>query len=80
MQQAQTIMGRHSTERLSWSTICAREGGRWVALDNCAFDSDTGQARAGAVVDSDSSLVDLCERLRAAKRSNCQIVFCENAS
>jgi hypothetical protein len=80
MQQAQTTMGRQSPERLSWSTICARESGRWVALENCAFDTDTGQARAGAVVDSDPSLVDLCERLRAQHRTNCQIVFCENAS
>jgi hypothetical protein len=65
--------------RLSWDEICERDDcrGRWVALDECVYDEDTGKATSGTVVDVDDDLVDLCERLKESAHLNCAIVFCE---
>ena len=69
-------------ERMSWEDICECDDfrGRWVALDECELDEQTGQAREGSVVDSDDSLVVLCERLRENHRKNCQILFCNRSA
>jgi hypothetical protein len=67
------------TERLTWDEICRRDDyrGRWVALDECAYDEETGAATSGAVVDVDEDLVDLCERLKESEHENCAILFCD---
>jgi hypothetical protein len=68
----------HATERMSWTAIRERKDlqGRWVALDECVYDDETGEAAEGSVVDADESLLNLCERLREEERRNCQILFC----
>jgi hypothetical protein len=65
--------------RLTWDEICSHEEyrGRWVALDEAAYDEDTGKATSGTVVDVDDDLVELCERLKESEHENCAIVFCE---
>jgi hypothetical protein len=65
-------------ERLSWTDICHREEfrGRWVALDGCRYDEDSGRAVEGAVVDVDQDLVELCTRMRESEHKNCAILFC----
>lgn len=70
------------TDRMSWTEICHSDAfrGRWVALADWEVDSATGQAKEGAVVDVDDNLVDLCERLRASEKTNCQIVYCRESS
>jgi hypothetical protein len=52
--------------------------GRWVALDECAY-NDAGEATAGLVVDYDDNLADLCARLSAERRKRCSVVFCPPA-
>lgn len=51
---------------------------RWVALDNCRYDSSTGQPVEGDVVDSDEDLAELCARLDAGGKSRCTIIFCDD--
>lgn len=64
-------------DAMAWADICADETwqGRWVALDDCAYNED-GQATAGLVVDYDDNLADLCARLSAERRKRCSVVFC----
>ncbi|MEM9193960.1 MAG: hypothetical protein AAGF12_32595 [Myxococcota bacterium] len=64
---------------MTWKEICDNEEfqGRWVALGDCTFDDETGEATEGEVVDVDENLVELCERLRAAEKGHCQILFAE---
>jgi len=50
--------------------------GRWVALDDCRYDTRTSQVIEGSVVDSDADLVELCTRMRRADLQHCAIVFC----
>jgi hypothetical protein len=52
--------------RLSWPQIKDSETfrGRWVALDDCRYDSRTAQPVEGTVVDSDEDLVALCSRMQ----------------
>jgi hypothetical protein len=50
--------------------------GRWVALDECRYDTRTSQVIEGSVVDSDEDLVELCTRMRKADMQHCAIVFC----
>lgn len=50
--------------------------GRWVALDDCRYDTRTAQVVEGSVVDSDEDLVELCTRMRQAELQHCAIVFC----
>lgn len=67
-----------SMEPMNWEDICRHEDfrGRWVALDECRYDEDSGRAMAGAVVDVDDDLVELCNRIRESERRNCAILFC----
>ncbi len=65
-------------ERMNWSEICQNEAytGRWVALDACRYDSGSGRATEGAVVDVDDDLVELMNRIRESDRHGCEILFC----
>jgi hypothetical protein len=62
---------------MAWEEICSQSTwqGRWVALDECAY-NDAGQATAGLVVDYDDNLAELCARLSADRRKRCSIMFC----
>jgi hypothetical protein len=66
-----------TAQRLRWDDICRLDEfrGRWVALDECRYDEDTGRATEGAVVDVDEDLVTLCARIRESERTNCAILF-----
>ena len=50
--------------------------GRWVALDECRYDTRSAQVIEGSIVDSDEDLVELCTRMRRADLQHCAIVFC----
>jgi len=65
---------------MAWEDICndATWQGRWVALDDCAY-NEAGQATAGLVVDYDDDLAELCARLSAERRKRCSVVFCPPA-
>ncbi len=65
---------------MAWEDICrdATWQGRWVALDDCAY-NEAGEATAGLVVDYDDNLAELCARLSADRRKRCSIVFCPPA-
>lgn len=65
------------TVPMAWEDICRDSTwqGRWVALDECAYD-EAGQATAGLVVDYDDNLAELCARLSAERRKRCSVVFC----
>ena len=65
---------------MAWEDICRDEAwqGRWVALDECAYNA-AGEATAGLVVDYDDNLADLCARLSAERRKRCSVVFCPPA-
>ena len=65
---------------MAWEDICRDTTwqGRWLALDECAY-NDAGEATAGLVVDSDENLADLCARLSAERRKRCSVVFCPPA-
>ena len=65
---------------MAWEDICRDTNwqGRWVALDECAYNA-AGEATAGLVVDYDDNLADLCARLSAERRKRCSIVFCPPA-
>jgi hypothetical protein len=52
--------------------------GRWVALDECAY-NEAGETTAGVVVDYDDNLAELCARLSAERRKRCSVVFCRRA-
>jgi hypothetical protein len=67
-----------STSKMSWETIChsAEFRGRWVALDDCRYDEETGRAMEGSVVDVDDDLVELCARIRESEWKHCAILFC----
>jgi hypothetical protein len=68
-------------ERMAWSDICRSNlyRGRWVALDGCEYDSATGRARSGAVVDADDELDELCQRVADSEHKHCAILFCETS-
>jgi hypothetical protein len=65
-------------EPMNWEDICRHEDfrGRWVALDGCRYDEDSGRATEGSVVDVDDDLVELCNRIRESEHKNCAILFC----
>ncbi|MGB5810676.1 MAG: hypothetical protein WBG86_09115 [Polyangiales bacterium] len=67
-------------QAMTWDAIRADSTwqGRWVALDDCAY-NEAGEATAGLVVDHDDNLADLCARLSADRRKRCSIVFCPPA-
>ena len=72
---------RSSARRLSWNEIRSLEDcrGRWVALRGCTFDSRSGQATEGELVDRDHDLAQLCSRLREASWTDCAVLFCPDA-
>jgi hypothetical protein len=63
---------------MNWEDICRHDDfrGRWVALDQCRYDEDSGRAVEGEVVDVDDDLVELCNRIRESDYTNCAILFC----
>ncbi len=65
-------------DRMTWEDICRRDEfrGRWVALDGCRYDEESGRAMEGSVVDVDDDLVELCTRIRESEYKNCAILFC----
>jgi hypothetical protein len=65
-------------QRMKWSELCAHSEykGKWVALNDCHYDDETGDATEGTVVDSDTDLGKLCNRVRASEFKNCAILFC----
>lgn len=65
--------------RMSWPEIRQSDDfrGRWVALDDCTYDSRTGQPSSGSVVDADEDLVVLCNRMREKNSRHCAILFCQ---
>ncbi|MFK7990725.1 MAG: hypothetical protein AB8I08_32190 [Sandaracinaceae bacterium] len=67
-----------SMSTMSWDAICRHDDfrGRWVALDQCRYDGDSGRAMEGAVVDVDDDLIELCNRMRESEHTNCAILFC----
>ena len=69
------------TNPLPWEEICREAAwqGRWVALDDCAY-NEAGEATAGLVVDFDDNLSELCARMSADHRKRCSIVFCPPAN
>ena len=77
-----SIQFRHEAEpaAMAWEDICREASwqGRWIALDECAYD-ESGRATAGLVVDYDDNLADLCARLSAKRRKRCSVVFCPPA-
>lgn len=62
---------------MAWEDICSQSTwqGRWVALDDCAY-NEAGETTAGLVVDYDDNLADLCARLSAERRKRCSVMFC----
>ncbi len=74
------FIGSSESGPMAWSDICEDETwqGRWVALDDCAY-NDAGEATAGLIVDYDDNLADLCARLSAERRKRCSVVFCPPA-
>jgi hypothetical protein len=66
--------------RLTWPQICRSDEfrGRWVALDECKYDSRTAQPAEGTVVDADADLVALCARMQASDSKHCAILYCED--
>jgi len=64
---------------MGWREICHSDQyrGRWVALDNVRYDPMTSRPLEGDVVDADEDLADLCARMRAADRTACAILHCE---
>ena len=54
------------TARKSWDEICSspQYRGRWVALNDCSYDAETGKAREGDIIDADDCLAELCARVR----------------
>ena len=67
--------------RMTWPQIRQRNEykGRWVALDDCRYDSRTAQPVEGVVVDVDEDLVELCSRIQESDNKHCAILFCEEA-
>ena len=65
--------------RMTWPEIRQRGEfrGRWVALDNCTYDTRTAQPVEGSVVDCDEDLVELCNRMQAGESRHCAILFCD---
>lgn len=74
-------MGRKSlmSPRMTWSEVCRsdRFRGRWVALDNVRYAAGSTVPAEAEVVDADQDLATLCSRMRAADRTACAILFCE---
>ena len=64
-----------------WSEVL-RSGqlrGHWVALEHVRYSGGSAQPAEGDLVDSDEDLAILCARMRASDRSNCAVVFVDEA-
>lgn len=74
-------MEAHTGRRMSWPQIRQSHEyrGRWVALDNCRYDTRTAQPVEGTIIDADDDLVELCKRIRQSENKHCAILFCEDA-
>jgi hypothetical protein len=74
------FLAPEDSDPMAWADICREETwqGRWVALDDCAYNA-AGEATAGLVVDYDDNLAELCARLSAERRKRCSVVFCPPA-
>lgn len=74
-------MGRKvlMSPRMTWSEVCCsdRFRGRWVALDNVRYAAGSSAPAEADVVDADEDLAELCSRIRAADRTSCAILFCD---
>ena len=59
-------------EWMRWDDICRSDEfrGRWVALDECRYDAETGKATEGAVVDVDDDSVRLTRSHASRNRPN----------
>ena len=68
--------------RMTWSEVCSsdRFRGRWVALDNVRYAAGSTVPVEAEVFDADEDLAELCSRVRAADRTACAILFCEEAT
>jgi len=77
--QMQATERRSVRQRMTWSEILSSADlrGRWIALGECSFDEQTGQATEGLVVDADDDLGELCSRMRDSRWRNCAICFAE---
>ncbi len=66
--------------RMTWPEIRQSDEyrGRWVALDNCRYDSKTAQPVEGTIIDADEDLVELCTRIRQSENKNLAILFCDD--
>lgn len=66
-------------EIMAWDEICRRPEyrGRWVAVAGCRYDEATAKPLEGTVVDVDTDLVELCNRMRDAGRTCCAVLFCD---
>jgi hypothetical protein len=64
---------------MTWDQICGNQDfrGRWIAVEDCAYDEQTGQATEGLVVDADDDLAELCSRMRDSEWKNCAIFFAD---
>lgn len=64
---------------MTWQQVCSSERfrGRWVALDNVRYAAGSSAPVEADVVDADEDLAELCSRMRAADRTSCAILFCE---
>lgn len=67
---------------MTWSEVCRsdRFRGRWVALDNVRYAAGSTVPVEAEVVDADEDLAALCSRMRAADRTACAIVFCDEVT
>jgi len=67
---------------MTWSEVCKsdRFRGRWVALDNVRYAAGSTVPVEAEVFDADEDLAELCSRVRAADRTACAILFCEEAT
>ena len=68
--------------KMSWGEIRQHPAfrGRWVALGGCVYDGHSPDPSDAEVVDSDEDLSELCARIEAAERRNCEIRFCGSPS
>ena len=48
-----------------------------MALDNVRYATGSTAPAEAEVVDADEDLAELCSRMRAADRTSCAILFCE---
>ncbi len=72
------IPSRGGRFRARWEDLCASAEmlGRWVALDNVAYEQGKREPSEVEVVDMDHDLAALCARMRAANQTACCVMQC----